>query len=281
MVEPQTTSHVKLKEQGVKVDIIIGAKLLKIRVRDFVYQETPITNENLKDASILCLCSCKNFCVFPVKELIDPDVLPACSKCNENLDDFIKDLESAGQTVSRLQAWNMQGVFRDEKQYSRLFLNFSDHSNSYSHISREDNVRISDSEMHFYKIRNLTECSALRGMNTKESTNDSPKFNYHCLCRKFSIFGLDVLNAIEPMGMCSTCAYELRYSLANPRINAATQKREFKYIWNKFLAENNYQKVNFRTIWTVYLDERRELRKKYTELHFKDFLESSTFILNA
>ena len=34
--KPATQSHVALKEQGVKVDVIIGSKLFNIKVKDFL-----------------------------------------------------------------------------------------------------------------------------------------------------------------------------------------------------------------------------------------------------
>ena len=105
----------------------------------------------------------------------------------------------------------------------------------------------------------------------------NPIFNYHCLCFKFALFGLDVLATREPMGMCSTCAYELRYSLKNPEINAKTQKLEFKRIWQQYLEDQGYPKLSFKPIWKEYLEERRNLRKHYIELHFKDFLANADF----
>ena len=276
-VKPATISHVLLKEQGVKVDMIIGSKLLKIKVKDFIYQEEPITNKNMVDAKVLCLCECSNFCIFPVKELIDPDVMPACSECNEKTDRLIEEYANDGRFISRLQAWAIQGVHRNERQYSRVFLDFSDRSNSLTYIDRENNAHVTDADLNFYKINNRLQCSAMRGLNTKKSTPQNPIFNYHCLCFKFALFGLDVLATREPMGMCSTCAYELRYSLKNPEINAKTQKLEFKRIWQQYLEDQGYPKLSFKPIWKEYLEERRNLRKHYIELHFKDFLANADF----
>lgn len=275
--KPATSSHVLLKEQGVKVDMIIGSKLLKIKVKDFIYQEEPITNRNMIDAKVLCLCSCTNFCIFPVKELINPDVMPACSECNEKTDLLIKEYANEGRIITRLQAWGIQGIYRDERQYTRVFLDFSDRSNSLTYIDRQSNAHVTDADLKYYKINNRLQCSAMRGLNTKKSTPQKPIFNYHCLCFKFALFGMDVLATREPMGMCSTCAYELRYSLNNPEINAKTQKVIFKHIWQDFLKEKGYPKLSFKPIWKEYLEERRILRKDYIELHLKDFLANADF----
>ena len=276
-VKPATISHVLLKEQGVKADMIIGSKLLKIKVKDFIYQEEPITNKNMVDAKVLCLCDCSNFCIFPVRELIDPDVMPACSECNEKTDRLIEEYANEGRYITRLQAWQIQGVVRNERQYSRVFLDFSDRSNSFAYIDRSNNTPVREADLNFYKINNRLQCSAMRGFNKEKSTPQNPMFNYHCLCFKFAIFGLDVLDTREPMGMCSTCAYELRYSLKNPEINAKTQKIEFKHFWQQYLEEQGYPKLSFKTLWKEYLNERRNLRRDYIELHFKDFLANADF----
>ncbi len=117
----------------------------------------------------------------------------------------------------------------------------------------------------------------MRGLNTKKSKLGQPIFNYHCLCNKFTLLGMDVLSTKQPMGMCSTCAYELRYSLNVPDISAKTQKLEFKRIWQAYLEEKGYPKLSFKPVWKEYLEERRVLRTKYIELHFKDFLANVDF----
>ena len=275
--KPATSSHVLLKEQGVKVDMIIGSKLLKIKVKDFVYQEEPITNRNMIDAKVLCLCSCSNFCIFPVKELINPDVMPACSECDEKTDQLIDEYAKEGRIITRMQAWKIQGVTRDEGQYSRVFLDFSDRSNCYTYIDNSSNAKLTETEIAKYNINNRLQCSAMRGLNTKKSKLGQPIFNYHCLCNKFTLLGMDVLSTKQPMGMCSTCAYELRYSLNVPDISAKTQKLEFKRIWQAYLEEKGYPKLSFKPVWKEYLEERRILRTKYIELHFKDFLANVDF----
>lgn len=273
--KPLTLSHIPFKEQGVKVDIIIGSKLLNIKVKDFMPQETPITNENIQDASVLCVCSCSNYCIFPVKTLIDPDVLPSCSDCQNDIEDFIQQEARQGRQLSLQKAWEMKGVVRDEGQYSRVFLDFADRSNCYHYIHQHDNIKVDSAELAFYNINVRNLCSALRGKNTKRSTPNRPQYNFHCLCHKFVIFDLDVLSTLEPIGVCSTCAHELRYSLQQPNLSAKTQKLELKRIWQAFLKQHHYPSLTFKTMWEQYLQQRRELRKQYIELHFKDFLAQS------
>ncbi len=276
-VKPATASHVLLKERGVRVDTIIGSKLLKIKVKDFIDEGKEITNENLRAASVLCLCSCSNFCVFPVEDLIDPDVLPACSECDAQLDEYLSEQASLGRMLTRKQAWEEQGVFCDESQYSRVFLDFADRSNSQALLNPIHNILLNQSDMHRYGLERRNLLSVIRGLNTVLTTLDKPIFNYQCLCRRIAVFGLDVLNTPEPLGMCSTCAHELRYSLRLPDLNAQTQKLEFKYQWKLFLETNKYPMVSFKYVWEQYLNERRELRKQYIELHFKHFLEKYDF----
>lgn len=277
--KPITMSHITFKEQGVKVDIIIGSKLLNIKVKDFIPQDTPITNENIHNASVLCICSCSNYCIFSVKELSHPDVLPSCSECQADIDNFIAQEALQGRQLTLLQAWERKNVFKNEVQYSRVFLDFADRSNSYHHISNNDNVKLSIPELKYYNIplRNL--CSALRGKNTKLSTPYTPKYNFHCLCQRFVILDSDVLNTLEPIGVCSLCAYELRYSLQQPNISAKTQKLELKRIWQTFLKEHDYPALTFKTMWELYLAERRVRRKDYIELHFKDFLATQKKVM--
>ena len=276
--KPVTISHISLKEQGVKVDVIIGSKLLKIKVKDFMPQDSPINNTNIRHASVLCLCSCSNYCIFPVATLIQPDVLPSCSDCQNQIEAFMAEEAKQGRELSLEQAWECQGIVRDEMQYSRVFLDFADRSNCYHYIDQKDNMKVSTAELELYKIKLRHLCSALRGKNTRWSTPNHPKYNFHCLCNKFLILGLDVLRTFEPIGVCSTCAHELRYSLQQPEIHAKTQKLELKRMWQKFLKDHHYPNLSFKTTWELYLTERRALRKAYIELHFKDFLANEKYI---
>ncbi len=273
--KPATQSHVALKEQGVKVDVIIGSKLFNIKVKDFIQQDLPITNDNLRDASVLCLCSCSNYCIFPVKMLIEPEVLPSCSDCQSNIETFMTDEAKQGRPLTLEQAWAIKGVLRDETQYSRVFLDFADRSNVYHHIDAQDNIKVSPADLAHHNVNPRHLCSALRGFNPKASRPNDPQYNFHCLCHKFAIFGLDVLATPEPIGVCSTCAHELRYSLQQPNLSAKTQKLELKRIWQAFLQAHHYPQLTFKTMWELYLKERRHQRKAYIELHFKDFLAQS------
>lgn len=274
---PELMPHTILKAQGVSVDTIIGSKLLKIKVKDFIKQEQSITNETIKDASVLCKCECSNYCIFPVHELLDPDVLPACSECNFELDSYIWEQSQHGRTLNRLEAWAENGVVRNEIQYSRVFMNFTDRSNSILRLKGHQNKKMSQFEMENYGVNKRNFMSVIQGRNPELSTKDNILVNYQCLCERICVFDQSVYKSLEPIGMCSACAHELQYSLKRSDLKASTQQLTFKIIWKDFLEEHGYPYMTFKTTWIAYISARKLSRKNYIELHFKDFLKDYDF----
>lgn len=272
--KPHTLSHLIPKSQGISVDII-GAKLLKIKVLDFLDQSEPITQANILQARVVCRCQCQNYCVFTVKSLVDPEVLPACSDCEEHIHQFIEQEREQGNTLTKKQAWKQQGIEIDPVQYSRMWLAFADHSNASVKIPFKRIEKITLQNMEDLGIQHQYFLARLRG---KDKYSESGVLHYECFCGRYSQYALEQLQQYEePILACSMCCYELRFSMKNSRIYPFMSKLSFKVLWKILLEQQQVPYIPFKKVYRDYLELRKLERQKNLELHLKDFLETYDF----
>lgn len=251
---------------------IIGLKLLKITILGIAPFRETITRKNIAKTAVIAKCSCGAYCKFNFKGLVSAGALPACGQCNADLDLFIKNYTEQNNIIlSRQEAWHTLGYRVNQKTHSLIFwylLNKSNYHNlrlgaNFNPISQQelDNLRIP-------KYMYLSRASQRAPLQTNL---EDPNIAYQCLCGAFCYFKVSALQSFEPLGMCSACTDELRYSFQDVTIHAFLKQLRFKHVWKQLLQSFDYPYVEFRYVWEEYFKARKLIRKECRELHFSEY----------
>lgn len=251
---------------------IIGLKLLKITILGIAPFRAPITRKNIAKTAVIAKCACGAYCKFNFKGLVSPGALPACGQCNADLDLFIQDYAQQHSIVlSRQDAWQQLGYTINPQAHSLVFWYLLNKSN-YHHLRLGANFSaISQEELDQLNIPKYMYLSRACKFAPLQPDPQDPNIAYQCLCGAFCYFKVSLLQSFEPLGMCSACTDELRYSFEDTTIYAFSKQLRFKHTWKHLLQSFNYPYVEFRYVWEEYFKARKLVRKECRELHFNAY----------
>ena len=251
----------------------LGNKLLKVTLIGISPFEVSITRQNIGHASVVAQCDCGNYCLFQLKSLVSYNSLPACTTCDAMLDEFINDhYAQTHHLLDRKSAWQKLGYCIDTKVHSLMFWYLLDRSN-FQQIRLGPHFKpLSQNQIDQFGIPKYMYLSRICKPASTQIKVIDPSYIYQCLCTAFCQFSLSSLKNFEPLGMCSACTDELRYSFQDNNIHPFFKQLRFKHLWKKLLVKFDYPYVEFRYVWEDYFKARKLVRKQGYELHFSDYI---------
>ena len=262
----------RVLEKSVSINFM-GSKLLKVTLIGIAPFDVPINRQNIIDTTVVAKCDCGEYCLFQFKSLIDPNALPACDRCNASLDEYIQmHYIQTGYLLDRKSAWKKLGYSIDQKVHSLIFWYLLDRSNFHQIRLGKEFKPLSQIKIDEMGIPKYMYLSRLCKPAPHPHDVNDQSYIYQCLCGGFCYFNSSVLKSFEPLGMCSACMTELRYSFQDDSIHPLLKQLRFKHLWKKMLLKFNYPYVEFRYVWEDYFKARKLIRKQGYELHFSDYL---------
>ena len=251
---------------------VIGLKLLKITLLGIAPFRETITRKNISKTAIVAKCDCGFYCKFNFKGLTAADSLPACGRCNAELEEFIEHYASENNiTLSKQQAWEKLGYSINPRTHSLIFWYLLNKGNHHQLRLGANFTPMTADTLAAYNIPKYTYLSRACKLAPIQQDPENPYIAYQCLCGAFCYFKVSMLQSFEPLGMCSVCTDELRYSFCDTSIHPFIKQLRFKHLWRHLIEKYGYPYVEFRYVWEEYFKVRKLVRKEGIELHFSDY----------